>query len=251
MGPSCRLLTSSATAARRCVRRCSPTTTSLQTCPLSKITLLREPFLSSFPTSARPSLTFELSKNSSLRAAGISAPYIPASWTPSTYLQVTFPPSAPTEKEHHVALGNELTPTQASPEPSFSFVPPPGSKPDQTYTVLCVDPDAPSKVDQKWGPVRHWVQGGVRVGGGKVVVERGAVMGYKGPGPPPKTGLHRYIFAIYRDTLPGGVKPLEEQKTFKDNELQSRLNWPFAEFVKENGLELLGMNFFEAQNSEQ
>ena len=54
----------------------------------------------------------------------------------------------------------------------------------------CLDPDAPSRADPKFGEWRHWLV--VNIAG--TDVSSGDVLSvYVGAGPPPGTGLHRYI----------------------------------------------------------
>ncbi|KAI5481357.1 PEBP-like protein [Pseudohyphozyma bogoriensis] len=164
-------------------------------------------------------------------------PYVPSTtWQPTTSLSLTFPSGA------QVLLGNEISPSDSSETPTISFTP---TSPNETYTILSVDPDATSRANPIYGPVRHWAQSGLVVGAdGKVETKESAHMSYKGPGPPPKTGLHRYIFLLYRHTK-------EIQGVEMDNELMGRIKWDFGNFVDEHGLELVGINFFLSQNPEQ
>lgn len=64
-------------------------------------------------------------------------------------------------------------------------------------TLALTDPDAPSRDNPEWSEICHWIATGVQLtqpstsGFSKDVQE---VMPYKPPGPPPKTGKHRYVF---------------------------------------------------------
>ncbi|XP_065163390.1 protein D3-like [Atheta coriaria] len=92
-----------------------------------------------------------------------------------------------------VDLGNILTPTQVRKEPELSWT----AKDGQYYTVLMVDPDAPSRADPKLGQWRHWLVGNVL---GNDISKGDVLTAYVGAGPPRKTSLHRYIFMIYEQS---------------------------------------------------
>lgn len=60
-------------------------------------------------------------------------------------------------------------------------------------TVL--DPDAPSRKEPTFREWHHWLVGNIP--GGEV--SKGQVLSeYIGSGPPQGTGLHRYVFLIYK-----------------------------------------------------
>lgn len=61
--------------------------------------------------------------------------------------------------------------------------------------LVLTDPDAPSRDDPKWSQVCHWIATGVSVGSS--ITSLDDVIEYKPPGPPPKTGKHRYVFLVY------------------------------------------------------
>lgn len=63
-----------------------------------------------------------------------------------------------------------------------------------------------------------------------------------GPAPPPGSGPHRYIFLLYRQ--------VSEQHTFTPLSLQDRSKFSFFNFAQENQLELVGVNFFYAEQKE-
>ncbi|KAM4675008.1 phosphatidylethanolamine-binding protein 4 [Discoglossus pictus] len=77
----------------------------------------------------------------------------------------------------------------------------------QKYTLIMVDPDAPSRSDPVNRFWRHWVVTdipgqGLLTGGilnGKIESE------YRRPNPPPQTGYHRYQFLLYLQ--PPGSSP--------------------------------------------
>lgn len=60
---------------------------------------------------------------------------------------------------------------------------------------MMFDPDAPSRQEPTLSEVRHWLVvniPGDAVNNGRAIVE------YIGSGAPKGTGLHRYIFLVYR-----------------------------------------------------
>lgn len=67
------------------------------------------------------------------------------------------------------------------------------------------DPDAPSHSDPKWSEICHWIAQGVPVNSTNTIVyptylaslNLKSIMPYKPPGPPPKTGKHRYIILAF------------------------------------------------------
>lgn len=101
------------------------------------------------------------------------------------------------------SLGNELTPTQVKDIPTLKW----DAEKDAYYTVLMVDPDAPSRAKPMF-EVRHWLV--MNVPGDEV--EKGETISeFIGSGPPEGTGLHRYIFLIYKQ--PNGKITHDEPHT--------------------------------------
>lgn len=63
--------------------------------------------------------------------------------------------------------------------------------------IFFKDPDAPSRKDPKVGQVKHWLVGNIPEGD----VKKGDyIADYRGSGPPQGTGLHRYIFLLYKQS---------------------------------------------------
>lgn len=67
-----------------------------------------------------------------------------------------------------------------------------------SYVLTLTDPDAPSHDDPKWSEFCHWIATGLTAPTG-VLFASGLqnIIEYKPPGPPPKTGKHRYVFVIF------------------------------------------------------
>ena len=69
------------------------------------------------------------------------------------------------------------------------------SEPDSFYTLLMVDPDAPTRQSPKFKEWMHWMV--VNIPGNNVSQGEEKV-GYVGAGPPKDTGLHRYVFMVFK-----------------------------------------------------
>ena len=90
-----------------------------------------------------------------------------------------------------VDFGNELTPTQVQHKPIVKWE----SDEESYYTLLMTDPDAPSRAEPTYGEVRHWLVGNIR---GNAVEEGETFFDYLGCSPPKGSGLHRYIFFVFK-----------------------------------------------------
>lgn len=115
------------------------------------------------------------------------------------------------------------------------------------YTITITDPDAPSRDNPKWSEFCHFIATGVEIsssssGASNVVKVSGLkdIMPYKAPGPPPKTGKHRYVFLLFAPAN-GTTDPLHLTKP------GDRKHWGTGEerhgvrdWAKENGLEPVG-----------
>lgn len=89
-----------------------------------------------------------------------------------------------------VNQGNTLTPTQVKDLPKIEW----DAKEGTFYTVCMTDPDAPSRKEPTYREWHHWLVGnvpGTKIEAGETLSE------YVGSGPPPDTGLHRYVFLVY------------------------------------------------------
>ncbi|CEP14582.1 hypothetical protein [Parasitella parasitica] len=158
----------------------------------------------------------EMNLGSALKKADISPNIIPENNDFPVQIQAKFNSSG-----EDVALGNFIEPSKSADIPELTLI---GLDSTAEYTLLLVDPDAPCKEDPKWGPYRS----------GKID-EGKALSAYMGPAPPPKTGDHRYIFLLYKQP--------KTQAAFGVL-AKERANWEFKTFVKDNDLELVGINFF-------
>ncbi|CAJ0604427.1 unnamed protein product [Cylicocyclus nassatus] len=139
-------------------------------------------------------------------------------------LEVTF------DGGEKVSLGNELSPSFTSSEPTLNW----DASPGQRYTVIMVDPDAPSRKRPSLRDYLHWMVVDVH---GSDVEHGKELVSYMGPAPPSGTGLHRYYFLVYKQT---------KSVRFKK---KGRANFDTHEFLKENGLgRPAAGNYFQARN---
>ncbi|PRT55381.1 Carboxypeptidase Y inhibitor [Wickerhamiella sorbophila] len=164
-------------------------------------------------------------------------------------LTVSFPSGV------EATMGNTLkvADTQDLPKLNLVFA----ETPAKAYTIAFTDPDAPRRGDNKWSEFAHMLVTDIKptVGEGgesfEVDVSKGTVhIPYMGPGPPEKTGLHRYVFAVFEQEDAVSI-----DSSVKDN----RPNWGtgkpgygLRDWVKtQKGLTLVGANYFLARNEVQ
>jgi len=138
-------------------------------------------------------------------------------------------------------LGNTFTPTQVK-DPPVSLTWP--TEPGAYYTLCMTDPDAPSRKEPKFREWHHWLVVNIPEGdvaGGEVLSE------YIGSGPPQGTGLHRYVFLVYKQ--PGKLTFSEKKLTNKSGE--NRGAFKIREFAKKYNLgDPIAGNFYLAEYDE-
>ncbi|XP_063914386.1 protein D2-like [Zophobas morio] len=151
-------------------------------------------------------------------------------------------PIAPTKllkveyKTKEVQLGNQITPKEVRDEPKVTYT----GEPQAFYTLVMTDPDAPSRQKHPMREWNHWLVGnipGSDVSKGEVLTE------YVGSGPPKDTGLHRYVFLLYKQ--PGKITFEEEHKS---NTNGKRGKFSTEEFAKKYNLgDPVAGNYFQAE----
>ncbi|CAH1156113.1 unnamed protein product [Phaedon cochleariae] len=150
---------------------------------------------------------------------------------PQEVVQVSYPSGV------KVDLGNELTPTQVKDDPSLKW----NGDQDTLYTVAMVDPDAPSRKEPTLREVLHWLVGNVP---GTEVQKGVALAGYRGSGPPLGTGLHRYVFLIYKQS--GRIE--FDEKPISKTSREGRLKFSIKKFAEKYNLgQPVWGNFYQAQ----
>lgn len=136
-----------------------------------------------------------------------------------------------------VDKGNELTPTQVQKQPSVEWAAEEGAY----YTLIMTDPDAPSRSEPKFREFRHWLV--VNIPGNHV--DQGEVLAaYIGSGPPKGTGLHRYVFLLYKQS---GKLEFDEARV-ANNSRKDRPKFRAAKFAEKYNLGTpIAGNFYQAQ----
>lgn len=171
-------------------------------------------------------------------------------------------------KDKDVVLGNNLKVDETQELPKVAFTLNVNGSNDlkisskDNFSLVLTDPDAPTRTDKKWSEYCHYIVSNLKLNpvsasdlGNDVEslttdleFEKGdTLIPYQGPGPPPKTGKHRYCFMLFKQS------PSVSPEAPSD-----RPNWGTGipangvkEWAAKYQLELLAVNFFFAQNTEQ
>ncbi|KAK0720193.1 phosphatidylethanolamine-binding protein, partial [Lasiosphaeris hirsuta] len=166
--------------------------------------------------------------------------------------------------KQQASLGNTLNPEKLQDAPSVSLHDTSESSKlcssRVSYVIALTDPDAPSRDDPKWSEMCHWIVTGVSASAianrkarcsSRALGDLTEVMPYKAPGPPEKTGKHRYVFFAF--VPENGTterlhpsKPADRQHwgyNTDDGETKGVRDW-----AKDNGLVPVAANFIYAKN---
>ncbi|KAK3440584.1 protein MOTHER of FT and TFL1 [Eucalyptus grandis] len=96
----------------------------------------------------------------------------------------------------HVTNGCDIKPSLAVNAPKISI----SGHPDELYTLVMVDPDAPSPSEPSMREWIHWIV--VDIPGGTNPNRGKEILPYVGPRPP--VGIHRYILVLFQQKTPIG-----------------------------------------------
>ena len=106
------------------------------------------------------------------------------------------------------------------------------------YTLLLVDPDAPTPDDPKFAYWRHWVVSGLtpssKSSSGQALTQ------YLAPGPKDESKPHRYLFLVFRE--PEGGLQAKKDDVGREEFVQRR-SFGVKEWVEKWGLSLVGVNW--------
>lgn len=150
---------------------------------------------------------------------------------PEVTAEVTYPSGA------KVHMGNELTPTQVKDIPTITW----DADEHRMYTLVMTDPDAPSRENPKMREWQHWLVGNIP---GENIEQGHVLTEYVGAAPPDGSGLHRYVFLIFRQK---GKIHFFEDKIF-DRSAKNRSHFSVYKFAEKYKLgSPLAGNFFLAQ----
>jgi len=183
---------------------------------------------------------------------------------PDYYLDITY-----TEPHEVVRLGNDIPVKSVSDRPVFLFRPLSPLKPpidgaqdgneESIFTLVLTDPDAKSRDNPKWSEMCHWIITNLTDPSREppppppffesaqlLGLKYGEVEKYLPPGPPPKTGPHRYVFVLLKGDSPHVAAPKDRKHWGYGKARHGVRDW-----AAENDLAVVGANFFYAQNVKQ
>lgn len=170
----------------------------------------------------------------SLRAALLlPSLIIPASFTPTFSLNVAFPSKIP-------ANGSLVRVSDVKDTPNVTFSAASDAASAQSFTLLLIDPDAPTPDDPKFAYWRHWVITNIPFSSESGDVKDGkTITQYLAPGPKDESGPHRYLFLLFKE--PQGFSV--EKSDVGGEEFVDRRSFGAKEFVEKWGLELVGVQW--------
>lgn len=168
---------------------------------------------------------------------------------PSYSLSVSYPGS-----HESVRLGNDIPVASVSSRPAFELHPTyaeansSGSS-NKTFTVILTDPDAKSRDNPKWSEMCHWILTNVTapIRSDTTVLATSELIEYLPPSPPPKTGKHRYVFVLLEGSGEHALSPPKARKHWGYGQVRHGVR----DWAQENGLSVVGANFFYAQHAKQ
>lgn len=135
-------------------------------------------------------------------------------------------------------MGNELTPKDVREIPEINYE----SNTNDYYTIIMTDPDAPSRKNPRNREFKHWLIGNVP---GTDISKGTTLAEYVGSGPPKDTGLHRYIFLVYKQ--PNGKINFDEDIISK-TQGKGRGQFSAKQFANKYKLNNpIAGNFYQAQ----
>ncbi|XP_062121168.1 protein D3 [Drosophila sulfurigaster albostrigata] len=136
-----------------------------------------------------------------------------------------------------VEPGMVLTPTQVKSQPCVTWK----ADSSKLYTLCMTDPDAPSRKDPQFREWHHWLVGNIP---GNDISNGEVLSAYVGSGPPPETGLHRYVFLVYEQKC----KLQFDEKRLPNNSGDGRGGFKIAKFAEKYNLgDPIAGNFYQAE----
>lgn len=123
----------------------------------------------------------------------------------------------------------DLKLVQVEPEIIYDY------KPDKYYTILMVDPDAPSRDNPTKKYYLHWIR----------INNNNNIVPFVPSTPPPGSGFHRYCILLFEQETPlDQYKLLKQLK--KDGQLE-RANFNPKNFEKYYNLKMVACNKFQTK----
>lgn len=152
---------------------------------------------------------------------------------PKEIAKITYPSGSVVDQ------GNELTPTNVKDVPKVEW----NADQEAFYTLCMTDPDAPSRAEPKYREWHHWLVGNIL---GSDISTGETLSEFVGSGPPKGTGLHRYVYLIYKQK----GKLTFDEKRFPNNKGDGagRECFSISNFAKKYDLgNPVAGNFYQAQ----
>ncbi|XP_076678288.1 protein D2 isoform X2 [Andrena cerasifolii] len=150
---------------------------------------------------------------------------------PPSELSVAYP------NNNVVEIGKVLTPTQVKDPPTVTWT----AEANVLYTLCMTDPDAPSRKEPKFREWHHWLVGNIP---GNDVSKGEVLSAYIGAGPPEGTGLHRYVFLVYKQP----EKITFTEKCLTNTSGDGRPNFSIKKFASKYKLgDSIAGNMFQAE----
>lgn len=140
-------------------------------------------------------------------------------------------------KSGEATVGNVLTPTIMKDQPEITWE----GDSNSFYTLLMVDPDAPSRENPSAAEFQHWLVvniPGNRLSEGEIRSE------YIGAGPPKETDLHRYVFLVMKQRAKGIFANIP---FIKNSSTKNRPNFNTKAFIQKYTLRVVAGNFVQAK----
>lgn len=131
--------------------------------------------------------------------------------------------------EHTILNGEYLSLNEAQINPKITF----HRFPNDYYTIIMVDPDAPSRSNPIY---KYWLHL-------LIINNDQIIIPYHPPSPPKKSGKHRYIFYLVKQTHQINMKNLN---LLNDNSHRSNFN--LADFIIHNQMKIIESVYFETEN---
>ena len=169
---------------------------------------------------------------------------------PSWHIDVAYP-----KNHEQVLLGNSIPVSAVQSRPVFTFrnlnVLSSADSKDSIFTLILTDPDAKSRAKPKMSEMCHWIITNLTASAHDpselTSLELGELVEYLPPGPPPKTGPHRYVFVLLKGKKASGLKAPAERPHWGYGKKRHGIR----DWASENDLKVVGANFFFAQNEKQ
>ncbi|ODV91505.1 hypothetical protein CANCADRAFT_42152 [Tortispora caseinolytica NRRL Y-17796] len=195
-------------------------------------------------------VTISASITESLKKSEI-VPDVLDDFAASTLISISYAPDV------EAVLGNTLEVAATQHYPKITLALDGAAEPDTKYTIVMTDPDAPTRGDKKWSEYCHFVVSNLSFppsasspSGSEHVISQSdgtTLMEYFPPGPPPKTGKHRYVWIVYKQNNPSTPSAPKDRPCWGTG----IPGYGVRDWAKENNLTPTGVNFFYAQNVEQ